>query len=155
MKINIVTCRPKDHPFPILSWAIRFFQKTDYSHFAIQFGNMVLDATGKDVRLSNSIEFYTRYKVSNKYEIEIDSDYESFSSWCSLFLNRSYGYFQIIGLLLMIMGLFKKNPFGRGIERLICNELVILLLKDFKDLKVEDSDDFDLVQTETIVKEFI
>lgn len=155
MKVEILTCSPIYHPFPVASWLIKFFQKTNYSHFGIKVGNVVLDATSRDVRLNSYIDFTSRYDIISTYELDVDSTFEDVINWCSIFLNRSYGYFQIVGLLFIILGLTKNNYFGKDATNLICNELVILFLRDFKGLEIKDSDSYDLVSTEILVKEFV
>lgn len=154
MKVKVVCCNPIYLKFPILSWLIKFFQE-DYSHFAIEFGGFVLDATGKDVRLYNAETYFThRYEKVREYEIDIDADFLEVLAWSKPLLNRKYGYFQIIGLLFIILGLTNKNPFGKDYNNLICNEIVLLFLEDFKGLEIEDSDDYDLVSTELILREY-
>lgn len=154
MKIKILLCSPTYSKFPIFSWLIKFFGKTKYSHYAIQYSGFVLDATSRDVRLSTAKEFKSRYDVVRSYDIEFNSDFESFTNWCGKHLNKKYGFFQIIGLLFMIMGLAKRNPFGKDSKNLVCNELVVLLLSEFKGFTVGDSDNYNLTQTEKIVKEY-
>ena len=155
MKVEILTCSPTYSSFPIASWLIKYFQKTNYSHFGIKIGSVVLDATGHDVRLNSFIEYSSRYDIISSYEVEIDCDYQGIIDWCSGFLNKKYGYFQLVGLLLIIMGIIKNNPFGKDATNLICNELVVLFLRDFKGLVISDSDNYDLVSTEILVKEFV
>lgn len=154
MKIHLLACKPKNHPFPILSWAIRWFQKTGYSHMGIKHGNYVLDATGKDVRVNASWDFLNRYEVVEQIDIDIDVNFEQFVNWSLLFVNRRYGFFQLIGIALQYFKLAKKNWFGREETNLICSELVILLLRDFKGLEVEDSDDYDLNSTWELAKKY-
>lgn len=153
MKVKIVCCNPIYLKFPVLSWLIRFFQD-DYSHFAIEFNGFVIDATSKDVRLYNAETYWSnRYKKVREYEIDIDVNFISLLNWSRPLLNRTYGYTQIIGLLFIILGIFKKNPFGSDYNNLICNEIVLLFLKDFKGLVIDDPDNYDLIATENILKE--
>lgn len=153
MKIEIITCRPKNHPFPIASWLIRLFEgRIHYSHFCIKIGTLVLDATGHGVRFSGNDEFFMRYHKVSSYNILVDRDFSEIINWCSTYLNRHYGYSQIFGLALKILGLVKRNPFGDDSNNLICNELVLLFLEEFCNLKIGDSDDYGLVETEILVK---
>ena len=154
MKVQLLSCKPKNHPFPILSWAIRWFQKTSYSHNAIKYGNYIIDASGKDVRISASWEFLTRYEIVEEISIEIDSNFEQFVNWTLLFVNKKYGFFQLVGIALQYFRLAKRNWFGNEERNLICSELIILLLRDFKGLKVKDSDDYDLNSTWKLAKKY-
>lgn len=154
MKLKILSCKPKNHPFPILSWMIRYFQKTNYSHNAIQYGSYILDASGSDVSINSSWYFFNKYEVVDLVEIDINANFEQFVNWTLLFVNRKYGLMQLVGIALYIMGLTKKVWFGKEDKQLICSELVILLLRDFKGLKVKDSDDYDLNSTWELVKEY-
>lgn len=154
MKVKVICCNPIYLKLPVLSWLIRFFQD-DYSHLALEFDGFVLDATGKDVRVYSAERYFSkRYKKVREYEIEIDDNFYGFMMWSRSYLNRTYGYFQIIGLFLIILGLIKKNPFGGDYNNLICNEIVLAFLVHYKGLQIEDPDDYDLVSTELIVKEY-
>jgi len=153
MKVVIYQCNPLNHPFPLFSWLIKYFQKTNYSHYAIRFDSVVMDATASSVRFQTDSKFKKKYSVINQYEIETDYDFKSLISWGMMHINKGYGFFQIIGLLMIILKLRKTNPFGEDADRLICNELVMLLLRDIKGVKIKDSDLYDLNETNEILKE--
>lgn len=154
MKVEFLACRPKNHPFPILSWAIRYFQKTNYSHNAIKVGNIVYDATGKDVRINASWEFNKRYETVESIEIDTDLEFNTLVNWMLIYIGRSYGFFQLVGIALRMLGFVKSNPFGRGDKILICSELLILFLAEFSGFEPGDTDEYDLVSTWEISKKY-
>lgn len=152
MEVKILQCTPINHPFPILSWAIRFIQRTDYSHYAIQYNSWVLDATSKGVQYVPDYEYFNHYKTVNSFDVELNTTFINFYEWICKYIDTKYGFFQIIGLLLKILKLTKVNPFGRDDKAIICNELVLLMLKDLRGLELGDSDNYDLVETEKIIR---
>lgn len=155
MSVEILRCSPIYHPMPVFSWLIKFFSKTNYSHFAIKCGDKVLDATSKRVRLHEYGNFISDYKIVGKNTINSPVSEQVFLAWSIRHLNKKYGYLQVLGLCLVILGVIKKNPFGKNADRLICNELVILFLNDFTDFEMsDDSDNYNLNTTYDLVKEY-
>ena len=151
MKLEIVRCRSK-HKFPVFSWAVRFFQRANYSHFALVVDDrIVLDSSMRGVRFSWYNEYQKRYHIVGSDELR-PVDLNQFINWSLPYLNTPYGKLQIIGLALIVMRLVKNNPFGKNAKRLVCNELVLLFLRDFYKIEVSDSDDYDLNATLEIIK---
>lgn len=154
MLVNIHQCSPIYTKFPVLSWLIKFFQKTDYSHYAVQCKNYVLDATGKDVLPQSTHYFGTRYRVVKTFQIEVDADFEGFVNWSLVHIRKKYGFMQLVGLLLITIGLAKNNPWGSDSKTLVCNELVLYLMAEFKGFRPTDTDNYDLVQTEKVIRKY-
>lgn len=150
---EILACSPKYSKLPILSWTIKYFQKTNYSHLAIYSNGLVVDSTGKDTRIWAYHDFTKRYKVEERVELDARITDREFLWWSVRYLNREYGYIQLLGLFLMMIGLRKNNYKNMSDRRLICSELVVLFLRDMYHVDISDSDDYDLVRAMTLSKE--
>ena len=152
--VTAIQCRPKGQ-FKFASWAIRFFSKTNYSHYALQLNNngiiTYFDSTMSGVRKHDEKAFEKYYEEVDRFHI-CQEDAFKFFTWFSEHDGKGYGVKQIGGLLLKIAGIVKNNPFGKGAKRIICKELVILYLnhKGFTDIK--DTDSLDLNDTEEILR---
>jgi len=133
MELHILKCaRPKS----VIGWLIEKHEKTNYSHYAIGFTSntgryMILDATSKNVALKDSIHYLSHYKVVETQHISIGYPLEDFRDWYEPILGESYGYMQLFGIM------FKNKSLGKGI---VCNELVLRLLKRFTNKNVTDMD---------------
>ena len=57
-----------------------------------------------------------------------------------------------MGIGARLFGFVKNNPFGFGVNRIICNELVLLFLNRFYNTNIEDIDNIDLNETEAILE---
>ena len=147
MKVQILQCKTKKW-MPV-SWLIRVFQKTPYSHYAIGYTShtgayMVLDATSKNTAIRSSKIFLSHYKIVNEYTIDLHVKYEFFCKWYEQLLGTGYGYMQLLGILL------KNKRLGEGI---ICNELVLRLINRFTKYSDNDIDIRDLNYTDKVVRE--
>lgn len=154
MKVTIYQCSPTYHIFPLVSWLIKCFQKTNYSHYAIGFDSIVVDATGENVLPHLKFEFFTRYKIINSFTVDTDADFKQLIYWSLVHVKKEYGFMQIFGLLLMSLGWIKNNPFGKDEKKLICNELILYFLQEFCGAEFKDTDSFDLVKTEAIIRRY-
>lgn len=161
MKIDVYQCFSKNiFPFNIVALLIRFFQGTNYSHYAISFEingvRFFMDSTSKSVRLLGEEQFLKHYELKkclNYKHKEIDE--AEFLAWMQSHLGKSYGFGQIIGLLLKIFKIIKNNPFGKGSKRIICNELIVLFFIKFHGAQVIDTDSLDLNETEELVWSYV
>lgn len=157
MIVQVIQCKPR-LAFPIVSWLICWFQKTNYSHYAIRFNNTIIDATSKDVRIQNVEYFLGHYEITNRFYLRTSATEQDIYNWALRISNRKYGFMQIVGIALMVLGITKKNIFGKDYQDLICNEVVVSFITDVMKVDVEqfgflpDSDAFDLVSTEALVR---
>lgn len=145
MKFQILKCDNVD--FKIVGWLIKKIQKTNCSHYAIGFTShtgeyMILDSTSKNVALRSTKHFKNHYKIISQDTMEINYSYEDFSTWYEPLLGESYGYIQLLGILI------KNKSMNTGI---VCNELVLRLLKRFTSYTVKNIDILDLNDTSRIV----
>lgn len=153
MKVSILCAYPRAKFIP-LAWAIKKAQGVDYSHMAIAVGNDVLDVT-----LFSGVEFHSiywfseKYKIVREYVVDVEAPLHSFYKWAWTYRRASYSVLQNLGILLSDLKLIKKNPFGFDGKHLNCSELCALFLRDFKQVAIDDSDEYDLVKTELLLKE--
>ena len=148
MKVQILLCDTRK--WKPLSWLIKLVQRTPYSHYAIGFTShtgeyMVLHATSKNTALFGSYRLLSHYNIVEEYTIDIAFSYNDFCSWYELLLGTAYGYMQLFGILL------NNKKLGRGI---ICNELVLRLLRRFTSYEDSDIDTKDLNDTLKVVKRY-
>lgn len=161
MRVKIHQCYSKNKfPFNILAILIRKISRTDYSHYAISVPTksgeaMHFDSTGGGVRCNYGSNFSKRYEIVRSFQCSRDIDYDEFSIWFGQHDGKSYGFGQLVGIMLKMFGLIKKNPFGSGAKRIICNELVILFLNKFYNANIGDTDGLGLNETEKLIKELI
>jgi len=157
MKVTIhqTTSRSK-FPFNSLSLLIKYFSKTDYSHYAMSYesesGNTVFcDSTSKGVRQMAQEQFDKHNIIKRSFVCDVDIPREYFLRWFERHQGKDYGFKQIVGLALKIFHIVKHNPFGKGAKRIICNELVVLFINRFYHTGVVDTDSLNLKDTEQLI----
>lgn len=156
MEVEVYQVKPKGHFFPVISWLIRLVQMTPYSHYSIGYNDgiddMTVDASSNGVRDMLRSTHFTKYHLVNTYKIKLNCQPKDFLKWLNKYKGKDYSALQNLGLLLKLIKLFKSNPFGRDSNRLICTELVLLMLEKFKGIGLTDSDNYDLIDTEYILE---
>lgn len=164
MIVEIYKCRPL-MKFPIIAWAIMILQRmnpfndSSFSHVAIGFssptGNVkVLDATYKGVFSMLKCKYLKKYRIIESVSINIESNEFNLYSWIERQEGKDYDKKQLFGMFLNLIGITKENKIGSGKRKLICCELVILLLNRFKGLGSKNTDKHDLIDTWEKVVEY-
>lgn len=138
--VKVYGTRPKNHPFPLISWLIRLFEWSKMSHVAIYFSEHE-DVFGTHF---NKIEFVLNEEYTQKhrvvYEVSIpftNSEYDKLREMCESYPDKQKGYWvTLFGTFipLMMRSLFNKiikHPCPRGYT---CSWF---LLKLFTDLGYE------------------
>lgn len=140
--------------FPIFSWLIRLFQgNLDYSHMAVQVGCFVVDITKEGVHKHSISEYANKYKLVRKYRLRTPAGFPiNLDQWIDLVDEAPYAMEQNFGLLLNWLNILTNNPWGEERRRLICAELCLVFMFDHGMLPVLDTDEYDLEETEEIVK---
>jgi len=145
IKINIGFSKPKKHPFPIFSWAIRLVERTKYSHVYLNWHSKGADvdiyyqASGSSVHFSCESVAKEKLETIYLYQIEIDRKrYRKLIKFCMSNAGKDYGKKQIIGIayskfMCYITGKKVKNPFSDGRKSFVCSELVGALIEDVID----------------------
>ena len=155
MRVKILQTT-SSHKFPVVSKLIGLFQKTSYSHYALDFSDLlVLDATKEGVQLRGKECFLKNNTVINEYELPNEFDSEKVFKWAEEFDGRRYGFLQVFGIALMVLGLIKTNPFGKEQKAIICNELVLLFMQKFCGVDLYDTDDYDLNTTNKVICRYL
>lgn len=118
--------------FAIISWLIRLYQKTSYSHIFFKvihkplFGvDTILHSNGASgVSYYSETVFLEKNKYTDMFELEISEDiYREIRAMCHQHLGRKYGFLQNIGILLVDIGIFKRNPWQKGFN---CSEIAFI-----------------------------
>jgi hypothetical protein len=154
IRVRIIQCKTtSENVFCVLfSKFIMKFQKTNYSHYAIELDGMVADASRFGVRNREASIFFVEEEIVNEFNFSIDIEKQKYNEWLNQFLGRPYGFTQIIGLFFRNVGLNKHVDFGYGDKTIICCEFVVMMLRDLCKLNLKNPDQYDLVQTEKILK---
>ena len=162
MRFTIIQATTRNKfPMDIVARAIKFFQKTNYSHYAIEVIDPTTkevyyyDSTGAGTRKSSLSTFNKKYSICKRFKVKKEMSYIEWLEFWSLHANKGYGFGQILGLLVKGFRILRHNPLGQGAKRLICNELVILLLNHLDYTNIKDTDSLDLVETEEILNKVL
>ena len=149
MSAIVVACKSK-HPFPIFGWLIQIAQKKNYSHFAISDGTYVLDSTIKGVHWTKVEDFEKKYKITKTWTIpHVETEY--MPKWSVKYSAMPYSLAQNLGYGLKLLKINVPNPFGKGEKSLNCSELVALFVRDFLNVSIMDSDEYDLIEVEKLL----
>lgn len=160
LKIQFHKCRNISHPFPIFAWAIMIFQgmlpwkKSSWSHMSLSQENNVFDARFTGTQRSQMNNFLETYKLLETIELEFDITLVEVEEWFKKHEGKKYDYLQLFGLLSKYFGFVKVNKVGKNLDSLICSELLIDFLIEFKGLEVDDTDDYDLLNTWEILSDY-
>jgi hypothetical protein len=127
--------RPKKWFQPI-SWAIRKFQKTEYSHVRISWMAMktvpvVYEASGSSLKFIGPMAAKDNpVHIAHQYNINLSIEqYRELVRTCMTYANIEYGKKQLVGMgITRIFGL-KKNPLADGKKSQVCSEVVGHLLQ--------------------------
>jgi hypothetical protein len=156
MKFYILECYSKSK-FPILGWLIQLFQGfINFHHYALLVkandGKLyTYDASGRTLHRESYSNFSLKYHFVAIYEIPYVIDQKSFFRWIFPLEGTVYGNSQILGLFLMFLNIYKKNPYPNGLHKLICNEFILTVLDTFGILSVPNIEDYDLVRTHKLL----
>ena len=129
MKLKIGFSKPKKL-FPILSWLIRLFEWTPYSHVFVRWhslgadADIVYQAGGTSVNFMAGRIFDSKAETVYEYEIEVDREtYKKLLHYCMTNAGVDYGIKQVFGIALVKLFRLKKNPFADGKKSQVCSEL--------------------------------
>lgn len=158
MIVKFHKCRNKKHPFPLFAWLIMIFQgmlpwsKKAYSHMAIELNGVFIDCRFTGCHKSTDKEFKDIYKIVDTIKLNLLIDKADYFRFFKKYEHVKYDFLQIFGLLLKFVKLLKVNTIGKDAKKIICSELIILFLSNYKDFKYEDSDNFGLNDTWCILE---
>jgi len=140
LSVIIGFSKPKGVFFPIFSWVIRLFERTEYSHVYVRWHSkgagvdVCYEASGNEVKFICKNVFDARIIPIKEYEIEITNEqYRKLLHFCMSNAGQHYGVKQVFGILLVKLFRLKKNPFSDGRASWVCSELAGQILKDVLD----------------------
>jgi len=137
MKLYIGFSKPRNHRFPIFSWAIRAFERTRYSHGYIRWyskganAEICYEASGNELKFVCKKVFDRRINPIHEYELEITKEqYRKLLNFCMTNAGVDYGVKQVFGILLVRLFGLKKNPFSDGRASWVCSEVAGTILQE-------------------------
>ena len=158
-KLYIEFTRPHEDykKYPLLSWFIRAFEQTPYSHVRLTWVNstnrkVVYEASGMSVKFMGTIaQEDHKVVVCDSYEIDITrEEYRALIDLCMEYAGISYGIMQLVGMGLTYLPWIEKNPYSDGRKSQVCSELVGAFLERVK--KVDVAEDLDIAGPKDINK---
>lgn len=136
--VTIGFSKPKNRFFPFISYLIRLYLKTTYSHVYLKFysqsidRNLVYEAVGNGIRFVG-MSLWSKYAEEVKeFHLSIsDEDYKKVMQYCVDNAGLKYGPMQNLGILISGIFYLKQNPFKSG---KVCSEVIaeILINQGFK-----------------------
>ncbi len=123
----------------VLSFLIRWFEGTTFSHSNIIFTNktgrhLVYEASGfpGNVKFDNLKNFLFKNEIISAFELKLsDEQAQKFLDILLDNLGRPYSTMGLIGMALVRIFSLKKNPFSDGRDAFVCTELVAFVLAEF------------------------
>lgn len=132
--------------FPILSWIIRMWEGSEYSHVFVRIiarnikNDLFYHASGLSVNFMGNDLFYKNHKVLDEFIIEIDED--KYLRMLDIAIDRvgyPYSIGQLLGIVMIrlfrIFGKKINNPFGKS--GYICTEIAAEVLKEVCGVEIE------------------
>lgn len=137
-KVTIEFAKPKNHPFPLISWIIKAIEGTNFSHVVIRIDaginrEFVYHSHMTGLNFLSKKLYNKRYQTVEKYEFQITKDQrKKLITWFLDKAGESYPMLELIGMLFVRFWerLFKKqirNPLGT--TKMYCSEAAIRALK--------------------------
>ena len=126
--------KPKNRRFPIMSYLIKWYLKTPYSHVYIKFNSsslnrwLVYEAVGGGVRFVGLNLWSEKAEEIKEFTIQIsDEQYVKVMQYCVDHAGYKYGTMQNVGIFLADALKLKDNPFKSG---KVCSEVIGEILQD-------------------------
>lgn len=124
--------------FKPISWLIRVFQGTKYSHVRIRWitrgtnSEICYEAGGGSIRFMGQVALSSSpAKIMKRYAIELTNpEYKELLKYCLKYAGINYGKIQIIGMAFSYLFRNRKNKLADGKKTMVCSELVYYLLKE-------------------------
>lgn len=144
MKLFIEFTRPKK--FAPLSYVIRAIQGTPYSHVRLRWVNsvgvnIVYEASGSNVHfLGPMAQSQKPVHVAHSFCYTLSREqYRELIKVCMSYAGINYGVLQLLGIGVARLFGLRKNPFSRGESRVVCSELVGIVILDILGITFEDT----------------
>jgi len=129
---------PAKIKFPIVSWLIRLFQRSKYSHVRLRWQStsgveIIYEASGSEVKVIGELSQQDHpIEVVKSYTVKVSRDQYRALIRLFRYAGVKYGYLQILGIALVTIFKLAKNPFSDGRKSQVCSELVGLFITEVK-----------------------
>lgn len=161
MKLVIGFSKPKDHPFPIFSKLIKWFEGTEYSHTYLKWYSesydkwIVYHSAGFGVHFLGERQADKKLDIVKEYELEITPAIKrDIVGYCIEWAGTPYGLLTVLGIFLKRTFKLKKNPFKDGTDTQFCSEVVARVLAAHLDIKLFKSpDEFGIRDLELLIRD--
>lgn len=134
--INVVFTREKKPDF--VSYLIMKFLRTEYSHVFFELDSQIFHATGKGVHQAPFSEYMNTHVVTEKFTVSLSCSEKEFLMFMEGAKGKEYSQSQYLGFFGKFMQRFVKN----GDEKMICSELVAIVLQRWGGFKLPKDADF-------------
>lgn len=130
MKIQIVFTKPRTF-LPIFSYAIRAYQRSEYSHVAIILTDkrgreFVYEAVGSGIRFVAKKVWLEKVSIVSMFTLKVSPyEYRVLMDYCIENAGLEYGFMQNIGVVIANIFNMKSNPFKKGKN---CSEVLAEIL---------------------------
>jgi hypothetical protein len=131
---KIVFSKAHNRLFPIGSYLIRGYLRTEYSHVSYHFideltgQEMVYEAVGSGLRFISKERWLQHAEITCSFELLVSLDtYLKIRNTCIRFSGQDYGYLQNLGILIADMFSLDYNPFP---ENQNCSEILARILEE-------------------------
>lgn len=154
-KVYIIFTAPRRPS--ILSFLVRFWQKTKYSHIAFYFPagdyiehGLIAEADNAYVRVCLSDNFFKETKVVKCYKLLISEESRRMMFNTAVkYMGFKYAMWENLGIVIAKILGRKTNPFGSSLDRLKCSEFVYYVFKE-TDKNFQSHKDIDLLDVKDI-----
>ena len=160
-KLIIGFSKPKDHPFPVFSKLIQWFEGVDYSHSYVKWYSSTYDtylvyhAAGFGLHFLGEKEASRRLDIVKEYELEVDPEIKrALVGYCIREAGTPYGLKTVFGLALTRIFKLRSNPFSDGDRTQFCSEAVANILSNHFNIELhKPAEEFGVRDLELLMKE--
>jgi len=145
-KIYVGLSNPKSDN--IYSKGIRTILRTPYSHCYVRWEtswgfDAVYEASGSSIKFVGGDIWHKNNNIHREWEMDISSRtyHSKFLPYLMSISGTSYGFIQILGILIAIIFGLSSNPLGDKSRKMICSELVYYILTEIFEKKWENDPD--------------
>lgn len=123
---------------PLFSWAIRVWDRIEYSHCYTEFENrrhpelpLIYQASHDMMNFMSRPVFEKENEVVEEFTIQVsDEAYDRLMYKAIQIVGKPYGVKQIVGIILADIFNLKKNPFQTKEDTYICSEWCAIVLDE-------------------------
>jgi hypothetical protein len=128
--------KPRGKIFPVLSWLIRLYQGTEYSHVYLKWYSpkynrwLIYHAAGNSLHFLGEERAKSELDTVVKYDVQLDDDCMfKVVDYCLEKAGTPYDLKAVFGLGIKLSFGLDSNPFANGTKQMFCSELVVRILQ--------------------------